>query len=176
MKPGRGKGKGASFEREVCKKLSLWITNGEREDCLWRSAISGGRATVAYSKGKEVRQAGDVCAVSPEGHALTDHWYIECKHVRKLGLDQFLIKGTGPLAKFWEKCRKEAARYKRAPVIIAKQNGWPALLLAERNTFIDFNLICAINPVMLDWAIGGFEMNLKQVKWVTRSHANIGNR
>lgn len=131
MKPGRGKAKGSLFEREVCKRLSLWITHGEKEDCLWRSAMSGGRATVAHRKGKIVRQAGDICAVSPEGHAFTDKWYLECKHVKNLGLDQFLVKGTGPLAKFWAKCKDEAEIHNREPVIIAKQNGWPILWISE---------------------------------------------
>lgn len=26
------KAKGASFERDVCKKLSLWVSDGKRED------------------------------------------------------------------------------------------------------------------------------------------------
>src|SRR4051794_4734956 len=108
MKKGGGKGKGSSYERYVCKVLSLWITNGEREDVFWRSAMSGGRATVQHRRGVSVRQSGDICAVAPEGHVLTDTLYIECKHVKKLGLDSFLIKGTGPLANFWDKAQKEA--------------------------------------------------------------------
>ena len=84
MRPGMGKAKGSAFEREVCKKLSLWITDGKMDDCLWRSAISGGRATIAHRKGKVVRQGGDICAVSLEGHVLTNKWYIENKHVKKM--------------------------------------------------------------------------------------------
>jgi len=133
---GRGKPKGGKFEREICKKLSLWITNGDKEDCLWRSAISGGRATVAHRKGKEVRQGGDICSVSPEGHQLTDHWFIECKNVQRLYLDQWLIKGTGLFSKFWMKCRNEAKRHGRAPVIIAKQNGWPTLIIGPTDLLL----------------------------------------
>ena len=152
MRAGGGKAKGSAFEREVCKKLSLWITDGEMEDCLWRSAISGGRATVAHRKGKVVRQGGDICAVSPEGHKLTDHWYIECKHVKKLGLDQFLVKGTGLLAEFWKKCRDEAGRYGvKSPVIIAKQNGWPVLVISKRWAFSGWTDSIIDTPLCSVW-------------------------
>lgn len=129
MLPGKGKAKGSAFEREICKKLSLWITNGQKDDCFWRSAISGGRATVAKRKGKVVRQDGDICTVSPEGHVLTDVWFLECKHVRKLDLEQFLIQGHGLLATFWKKAVKQAGA--KNPIIIAKQNRWPILVITN---------------------------------------------
>jgi len=138
MRPGGGKAKGASFERQVCKELSLWITDGKRTDCFWRSAMSGGRATVASKKGVDVRQAGDITAVAPEGTELTDKWFIECKHVKTLVLDSFLVKGTGLLAKFWKKCCKEAERHGRLPIIIARQNKWPTLIITNRGTLIDW--------------------------------------
>ena len=128
MRPGGGKSKGASFEREVCKKLSLWVSHGEREDLFWRSAMSGGRATVGARKGKDLsHQAGDICSVHSDGHKLTDAFFFECKHVKSLQLDQFLIKGTGTLAGFWTKAKQEAKRHNKIPIIIAKQNNWPVL-------------------------------------------------
>lgn len=130
MRPGRGKAKGSAFEREVCRKLSLWVTHGEKDDCFWRSAISGGRATVAKRKGKIVRQDGDICAVAPEGHVLTNFWFIECKHVKKLDLEQFLVKGDGLLATFWRKALSQCGQ--KIPVIIAKQNRWPTLVIAPK--------------------------------------------
>lgn len=122
------KQKGSEFERMVCKKLSLWVTNGEKKDCFWRSAMSGGRATV---KRGEVRQAGDITAVAPEGHSLTDRYYIECKSYRTLDLASFLVKGTGTLSKFWEVCCREAESHHRSPMLIAKQNNVPILMLTE---------------------------------------------
>jgi hypothetical protein len=135
MKPGRGKAKGGAFEREMCKIISLWITNGEKEDCLWRSAMSGGRATVAHRKGKNIRQEGDLTAVAPEGHRFTDHYYSECKHVKDLALMSFLFKHKGILAKFWRKVQEEANRNKKMPVIFARQNGWPVLVIASYDAF-----------------------------------------
>ena len=123
-----GKQKGAGFEREICKKLSLWITKGEKVDCFWRSAMSGGRATVA--KGA-VRQAGDITAVAPEGHALTDVLYIECKNYKDVDLD-CLVKGKGTLLTFWKTAQKEAAKYNRIPTLIFKRNHWPIMFCTSR--------------------------------------------
>lgn len=132
MKRGGGKSKGANFERDICKKLSLWISKGEREDLFWRSAMSGGRATVGAKKGKDLRhQAGDITAVHPSGHVLTDKFYIECKHYRDLQLDKFVVCGLGRLAKFWETTREEALQHGRRPMLIAKQNNMPTIVLVE---------------------------------------------
>jgi hypothetical protein len=119
-----GKQKGAGFERDVCKALSLWVSHGASVDLYWRSAMSGGRATVA--KGA-VRQAGDITAVAPEGHILTDQFYIECKTYKDLSLDCF-IKGKGTLIDFWKIAQKEAAKYNRGPILIFKQNHWPIMI------------------------------------------------
>ena len=131
MKRGGGKAKGAAFEREVCKALSLWVTNGRRKDCFWRSAMSGGRATIA--PGREVRQCGDITAVAFDGYEFARKWFVECKHVKHLAFEAFFIKSLGTLHKFWRKAIKEAARHRRDPMIIARQNGWPDLVITRPN-------------------------------------------
>lgn len=128
MKAGGGKQKGGQFERDVCKRLSYWISKGTREDIFWRSAMSGGRATV---HGMKVRQAGDICAVAPEGHAFCNKFFVECKHVKKLGLDQFIVKDTGPLATFWKKAHEQASKRGLHTMIIARQNGWPIMVFYD---------------------------------------------
>lgn len=125
--------KGASFERQICKALSLWISAGRHEDLFWRTAMSGGRATVARKKGKSVRQSGDIGAVARAGHAFTNQWYIECKFYKKIDLDSFIVKGTGKIAKWWKVCRREAKHYKRDPMLIVHQNGWPWLVITRRD-------------------------------------------
>ena len=138
------KAKGAAFERTVCQQLSLWVTGGARSDCFWRSAMSGGRATVGRARGRDhARQAGDVSAVAPEGNALVSRYYIECKHYRSLRLDRFLL-GSGPLALFWKNTVREARHYRREPLLIARQNGSQTLLLSEH----DFG-VHATNPSTL---------------------------
>lgn len=134
MKKGRSKSKGSAFERDVCKQLSLWVSKGKHKDLFWRSSMSGGRATVTRKRGSLVRQAGDITAVMPEGHKLTDRWYIECKHYKSIDLPQFIIGGHGHLAKWWARTRSEARLYGKVPVLIAKQNGWPILLVCPRGS------------------------------------------
>lgn len=131
MRPGGGKQKGSAFERRVCVDLSLWVTRGKNKDVFWRSSMSGGRATIHVAKGQLNRQAGDICAVAPEGHSLTNNWFIECKHVKNLSIDGFFISNVGPLAKFWKQCMKQAGQHKKEAMLIAKQNNQPTLLIVN---------------------------------------------
>jgi hypothetical protein len=130
MARSTSKQKGASFEREICKKMSLWISGGEREDCLWRSAMSGGRATVGRRAGKSHdHHAGDISATSPEGHRLTDAWFLECKFYRDLDIKAALVEGRGKLAQFWREACEQATAHHKMPMLIAKQNQTRVLLL-----------------------------------------------
>ena len=130
MQRGKGKAKGSAFERATCKQLSLWVSHGKDEDLFWRSAISGGRATQGMKVGKKLRrQAGDICSVSAEGCVLTDQFFIECKHYRDLNILSFLINRRGRLAQFWETACREAKKHKKGPMLIAKQNNCPTLLI-----------------------------------------------
>ena len=82
--------------------------------------------------------AGDISATHPDGHRLTDNWYVECKHYRSLGIEGALIDGTGPLAKFWREACEQATAHKKLPMLIAKQNNTKVLLITPRS--------CAFNP------------------------------
>jgi hypothetical protein len=121
--------KGAKFEREVCVKLSRWVSQGQRIDLFWRTAMSGGRATVY---GRNVRQCGDVCAVAPEGHDFSDRYFTEIKHRQHLDIHG-LLSGTGNLIKFWRKTCRQAAMYNRIPLMIAKQDRLPAIACCDRH-------------------------------------------
>ena len=140
MRRGGGKQKGSAFERKVCRLLSLWMSHGEKEDLLWRSAMSGGRATVAKKKGIDIRQAGDITAVAPEGHALTDLFYIECKNYRDLQIDSFILDNRGKLAEFWRIAVREADRHERCPMLIAKENRRHPIIMTMIN---DIDLLCS---------------------------------
>ena len=77
---GRGMAKGSSFEREICKRLSLWWTDDERTDVFWRTSGSGARAKVGSKTGKNTfGQHGDVQATDPVGQPLIDLYNIELK-------------------------------------------------------------------------------------------------
>jgi hypothetical protein len=153
MRPGGGKQKGSAFEREVCKRLSLWVTSNRRSDVFWRSAMSGGRATI---HGTQVQQCGDICAVAREGYQFAASWFVECKHVRKLGIDSFLINGTGELARFWKLARKLARQHSRNPMIIACQNRMPVIVVTKRHALLHICppiVVCAVADIYLfeDW-------------------------
>ena len=80
MKKGGGSRKGGKFERDICKRLSLWWTNNYRDDVFWRSQASGGRATNRHRKGKTTKgQQCDIQAADPIGEPLLRWAVIECK-------------------------------------------------------------------------------------------------
>jgi hypothetical protein len=128
MRTGGGKSKGSSFEREVAVGLSRWISNGERDDLLWRSSQSGGRATTARKSNKALKTcAGDLSAIHPLGQPFLDSFYTELKAYRDLQYASILTD-TGHLVNFWKSTIKEAASYGRKPMLIAKQNHKPTLV------------------------------------------------
>jgi len=80
VKRRRGGKKGGEYERDICKQLGLWWTEGKRDDIFWRSSNSGGRATVRGRKGQTTQgQHGDVAATDPIGAPLLDLVAIEIK-------------------------------------------------------------------------------------------------
>lgn len=122
-----GKQKGASFERTVCKQLSLWISNGLHEDLLWRSAMSGGRSTVAFAKGKRLAaQAGDISCIHPMGAVFASQFYCECKAYRDLNFAG-LLTANGKLVEFWLETCTQAKHYNKMALMIAKQNQRPVI-------------------------------------------------
>jgi hypothetical protein len=123
------KQKGTSFERDTCKRLSLWVTKGERDDVFWRSAVSGGRATTARRYGRHVEVSGDITAVAPQGHKLTDFVHIECKHLASLDLDGFLLKHKGALVRAINQCWQQAQHAYKTPMLIARQNLYPTIVV-----------------------------------------------
>jgi hypothetical protein len=169
LRSGGGKQKGAAFERQICERLSRWITNGKRKDCFWRSAMSGGRATVGTARGHAMnRVAGDICSVSPEGHALTDRYYFELKHVKDSRLETFILHNKGPIAGWWRKAFKEAKKYGRAPVLIVKSNHYPILLVTTPNCLLNKHPVAVTKRGYLrrynpeEVAIGLFERMVSQ--------------
>jgi len=115
--------KGADFERDMCRLLSGYLSNGKRDDLLWRTAMSGGRATIGFRKGiVRSTQVGDIGAIHPMGEVLTDHFVIECKNRKGGNFLLWLLKGEGNVAKWWEKVCDEAATVKRYPLMICNVN------------------------------------------------------
>lgn len=89
--------KGSSFERLICKELSLWWSGGTRDDIFWRSSNSGGRATVRGRQGKGTfGHCGDVAAVDPIGLPLLKTVTLELKRgYSKCSVADLLDEGKG---------------------------------------------------------------------------------
>jgi hypothetical protein len=156
MRKGGGKQKGASFERSVCKQLSLWMSHGTREDLYWRSAMSGGRATVAARKGTRLTaQAGDITAIDPEGEPLTRQFLLECKHYKNLQFSG-LLNGTGELSKFWKKLKDDSDSYLKRPLLIARQNSYPTIAVMDWTGLVILGLhadLCLTAPRLDFYAV-----------------------
>lgn len=124
MRAGGGKSKGGAFERLVCKKLSLWLSDGKNESLLWRSAMSGGRATVAHSKNKLDDQVGDISAVTEEGYQFTKLFCVECKSYNNIRLESLLTrKASNPsVLLFWNEIDRLSQQVEKLAMLIFKQN------------------------------------------------------
>lgn len=70
--------KGSQFEREFCKRLSLWWSEMADDGIFWRTSNSGGRAT-ARGKAKTRYQHGDVTFTDPSGIPFLDMFTVELK-------------------------------------------------------------------------------------------------
>ena len=150
MKSGAGsKAKGASFERQCCKRLSLWLSQGTRDDLLWRSSMSGGRATVQLAVGKvNLTQSGDVSAVGQGAYEFCERTFTEIKHYRALQMDRGFLCGTGNLVKFWRVARREAEKYGKRPLLVARQNLYPTLAITDAH---DDVFDCQPLMVLVHW-------------------------
>lgn len=72
--------KGGTFENTICRELSLWISQGARDDLFCRTGGSGGRFTARRKSGKDTaNQSGDITFNDIDGEALIAEWSIECK-------------------------------------------------------------------------------------------------
>lgn len=72
--------KGSGYERNICKKLSLWWSNEKKDDIFWRTSQSGGRATQRMKSGCTTENSsGDACYLDAVGKPLVDLVCIEMK-------------------------------------------------------------------------------------------------
>lgn len=121
--------KGGDFEREVCKLLSKWWTDGKRDDVYWRSSQSGGRATQRSNRGvRTYGSYGDIAAVDPIGEPLLKLFTIELKRGSSHSSPGDLIDFKADnISHPWMICVRQAAR----SCIQAGSHGW--MLICRRD-------------------------------------------
>ena len=126
MRPGGGQSKGAAYEREVCARLSLWVSGGKQQDIFWRSAMSGGRANLQQRRkkaGEFSAQAGDIVATHWDGHFFLSKFCMDTKHWADFEIDAPAFgKKDGAFVVAWEKLCEEAARFGKWPMLVGKEN------------------------------------------------------
>ena len=137
MISGGGKQKGGNFERLICKKLSLWVSYGKRDDIFWRSAMSGGRATVGLKKGiKRTNQFGDITAIDPMGQKLIDTFIIECKAYKNIQLQSMLFgkPKDNSIYGFWLKLHEQATLLCKDKMLIIRPNNLSILICLDKDS------------------------------------------
>lgn len=104
-KRGKNPGaKGGQFERAFCKRLSLWWTGQKRDDIFWRTASSGGRATVRIRQSRSTAGGyGDICALHPSGEPLLDVGVFELKRGYNKHSVHDLLDRPSTVMPEWEK-------------------------------------------------------------------------
>ena len=127
MRTGGSSAKGASFERSVAGKLSLWLTAGKDRDALSRNTSSGGRFTST-----ERGIPGDIMAVHPAAFEFCSKVTIECKHYKDINLDRFITHGERSfLGRVFNKTKAQCNKHGYIPAIIAKSNNSPTFFICE---------------------------------------------
>jgi len=132
-KRNTAKAKGNSMERRVAKALSLWLTNGEKNNVFGRSPMSGGTWTSADRRGADTNLPGDIAAASPLAYGFLMHFSIEVKHNEMLVLSEYLLgAGKGYLTQSIMKTAEQAVRAGLWWMFIGKQNRRPTFLITNR--------------------------------------------
>lgn len=135
--------KGGAYERELAKKLSLWISAGVRDDLLWRSVGSGGHWTKISKKAQLVKEtqsestfkdhAGDLTYIHKDGKPFIDAVGIESKRRNNPQTEKFLlnIASKKSLSEWWNTHLGICKNLDRAAMLVSKENLHPAILVTD---------------------------------------------
>ena len=115
-----GKSKGSAFEREICKKLSVWLTGKIKPYAFWRSPSSGAIATISE---ENINLSGDIIGISQEAKKICEKINFELKTGYKdTSLDKFLkYNKTDNFKNFWTQCINESCG--KLPIIVFRKKG-----------------------------------------------------
>lgn len=127
--------KGKSFEREISKDMSLWLTRGTDQDCIWYTKSSGGRATRRAKASEQVSKYdhGDLGPDGPKLNWFFDAFSIELKtgYGKKTKsqvtlwsiMDIIDSQQQNPIIyEFWMQAVNDATLSSREPMLIFRRN------------------------------------------------------
>ena len=165
----RGKNKGNSFEREICKELSLWWSNGlglpENDNIFWRTSNSGGRATVRGKKGD--KHCGDICAIDPIGQPLIDCVTIEVKRgYNSCSIQDLFDKPKNGAKQQYEKWFEQAmaaAELAGTPYwwLIVKRDRREPLVIMEYQFIHIFDIYAVPYDIVFSWEVEMYACQLQ---------------
>ena len=132
--------KGRNYERQKAKELSLWWTEGERDDAIWLTSQSGGRATERYKKGnKTANQYGDLTFTDPIAEPLFKYFLFELKRGYTKEIDVLALldskgKNDPTILQWWKKAERDRSRggQKHIALLLQRNRCEECLLLATQ--------------------------------------------
>ena len=145
-----GKKKGGEFERRISKKLSLWISRGERDDLFWRTHGSGSRHTVRDNNGQLTEgQDGDICSTcSGVSEKFRDIFSLELKNYEDINLWGLITQKKTGLLDFWKQTKQQAGKVDKIPVLIIKENYRPILFISNQWTKYLFSIYLELDYIL----------------------------
>lgn len=151
-KKSSGSKKGTPFEREMSKELSWWWSWGERDDLIWRTSDSGGRATQRAKTNQITKyQHGDLGPTDFSIYPLFDFFLMETKRGYDddldllLHIDQLEHRVTVPILRQWkETALRDMEAASRKEIMILLQRDGKRKLAIIRNILLG-------NLLELDW-------------------------
>jgi len=130
------KEKGSSFERFVARKISLFLSNNERDDIAWRTQSSGATFTRRTKLGKEAaNQAGDISYKHELAFRFFTKFEVEAKAYKNINLWSILDQNGEGLYEFLKQVIRDSIASKKHPMLIVKQNNKDILALFEKRLY-----------------------------------------
>lgn len=135
------KNKGNSFERLICKKLSLFLTDNQDERICWRTSSSGGTSTNLKKKNNKSsfveKNEGDIAqtvdkGVYPNVDLFFEDFIVECKAYKTI---DFYPPLKGNLKEFIDQCKRQIAGTKKHFFLIAKANNRKIMCISNDDLF-----------------------------------------
>lgn len=191
--------KGGGAEREVSSLLSLWFTQGVRDDVFGRTDGSGGRFTARRKKGKDTAyQGGDVTFTDPIGEPLMLEWNCEVKS--GYGSKKKIKDAEGNVVKkiqerwdvldlidssqketvieaFWKQCKRDADLTNRIPVLIFRRNARKMLIAIDHKYFLhlqDFFNVPPSGTIFLQMMLMHIMPLSEFFKWIPDINISLG--
>lgn len=136
--------KGNDFERNCCRSLSLWWTEGRRDDIFWRNRTRNTTQTPHAE-----HQLGDITSVHHIGIPFIETFNVELKtgysktragkRTKNIPWDLLDLLDGKPDAKkiihvFWQQTEQDAAISKRFPLLIFKRDYHTPIVCTDVHT------------------------------------------